>query len=99
MRGEVTPIPCRRVSWSAILDVVTSVVVMAAACALIWVNWNSNRSGAQKPAPVPSKAVPTEGAAAVGSPDAPAVMIVFSDYECPFCGRFARDVVPEIERR
>jgi protein-disulfide isomerase len=26
-------------------------------------------------------------------------MIVYSDFQCPFCGRFTRDVLPEIERR
>jgi protein-disulfide isomerase len=25
-------------------------------------------------------------------------MIAFSDFQCPFCGRFAREVLPQIER-
>lgn len=28
-----------------------------------------------------------------------AVMIVYSDFQCPFCHRFAREALPEIERR
>ena len=34
----------------------------------------------------------------LGTRDAQAVLLVFSDFECPFCGRFARDVMPQIDR-
>jgi len=33
---------------------------------------------------------------AVGSVDAPVVMIEYSDYRCPFCGVFARDSMPQL---
>ena len=33
-----------------------------------------------------------------GSPGAPVAMVIYSDFECPFCSRFATDVLPEIER-
>jgi protein-disulfide isomerase len=36
---------------------------------------------------------------AVGDPDAPVLAIVFSDFQCPFCAAFARDVMPELEER
>lgn len=33
-----------------------------------------------------------------GSPDAPIVMINFSDFGCPYCGQFERETFPALER-
>ncbi|WP_405606890.1 DsbA family protein [Streptomyces sp. NBC_01511] len=37
-------------------------------------------------------------ALAVGRADAPVVMIEYSDFQCPFCGQFARETKPELLR-
>jgi protein-disulfide isomerase len=36
---------------------------------------------------------------AVGDVDAPVVMINYSDFQCPFCGKFARDTEPVLMER
>lgn len=35
---------------------------------------------------------------AKGQADAPVVMIVYSDFQCPFCGKFARETEPQLVR-
>ncbi|MER5990853.1 DsbA family protein [Streptomyces viridosporus] len=37
-------------------------------------------------------------ALAIGRADAPVVMIEYSDFQCPFCGKFARETKPELLR-
>lgn len=43
-------------------------------------------------------AAQAKAAASMGRPDADIVFVEFSDYQCPFCGEFSREVHPQIVR-
>lgn len=36
---------------------------------------------------------------AIGAVDAPVVMVDYSEFQCPFCGRFARDTEPKLIKK
>jgi protein-disulfide isomerase len=42
--------------------------------------------------------VDTSGSPAQGPSDAKVTMVEFVDFECPFCGRYARDTLPQVRR-
>lgn len=53
--------------------------------------------------PVASRAkrdfVPSNDPTSLGAADAPVVMVVYSEFQCPFCGRFAKDTLPALTER
>jgi protein-disulfide isomerase len=57
------------------------------------------RGAALEPIPVegaddPRTLVEKAEGISVGNPSAPAKLLVFSDYQCPFCGQFAAQIAP-----
>jgi protein-disulfide isomerase len=58
-------------------------------------------AGAASPAsesPAKPVKVDVSGAPAQGPADAKVTMVEFVDFECPFCGRYARDTLPQLRR-
>ncbi|MCS7214338.1 MAG: DsbA family protein [Candidatus Calescibacterium sp.] len=59
---------------------------------------------AQPPAPPPADVVDLSQVAEVppyrvkGNPKAKVTIIEYSEFQCPFCGRFVRDTLPQIEK-
>lgn len=52
---------------------------------------------AQAPSPGQPVEVAYDNAPILGDPDAPVVLVEFSDYECPFCGRFYSETLSQIK--
>ena len=51
------------------------------------------------PPAIPSSVQSIADAAVKGSADAAVVLIEYADFQCPYCGQFARQILPEIEKR
>ena len=90
-----------RSRWRNLLDVSTSLALLSASAFVVY-SWNAPKEALEfsptaTRTPIPDGPIVAEGAAEVGLADAPWVLVAFSDFECPFCGRFARDVFPHIK--
>lgn len=81
-----------------LLDVTTTVAMLVTCAVLIWVNLPklqllvSRHRGV-----VPRESVSLEGTPMKGGLKATVVILEFGDFECPYCGAFARDVLPILE--
>lgn len=59
----------------------------------------ASAAGAPVVGPVTGLARRTQGdPTAIGAVSAPVVMVAYSDFQCPFCGKFARDTEPALIR-
>ena len=57
------------------------------------------RRGSPPPPEIPSSLQSIADAATKGMRSATIVLIEYADFQCPYCGQFARRILPEIEKR
>ena len=86
------------------LDLTATILMIAASSFIILALISSNRQTIQRPpsrpsVPVPSQPISLDGAHLKGSAAASIVLVEYSEFECPYCARFARDVFPELVTR
>lgn len=87
--------------------VVPVVVAVLAGLVAIVLAVSGNDSQTEPPVAVTTVTVTTAAGAttsqddpmALGDPNAPVVMISYSEFQCPFCGRYARETEPELVER
>lgn len=92
-----------------VLDLLASAAVIGLCGTLTWVHLFPNakptvsRSGdatqKRREVPPPSSPVSLAGAAKMGADSATVALIAYSDFQCPYCGVFARTTLPEIQER
>jgi protein-disulfide isomerase len=85
-----------RSDWLDRLSKIAVVVaLMGVAFKELWPTSSEGRAGI----PVPVEAVSIVDGAAQGDADAPLAMIMFSDFECPYCAKFANETWPVIKKQ
>jgi protein-disulfide isomerase len=89
------------------LDVAVSVAMLVACGVVVWgiatreptqIVSNNSRPARGELA-VPKEPLTLTNLALKGSATAPIAMIVFSDFECPYCVKFANEIMPELVTR
>jgi protein-disulfide isomerase len=89
--------------WRGRFETLAVTIMVLAACVLVYVALEDRaarrtQADGRKPRPVPKEAISLTGAATMGADDARVVIILFSDFQCPFCARFATETLPQLER-
>jgi protein-disulfide isomerase len=85
--------------------VVETAAIVAIAVAVVWTalgrpGWSAKATAATPAAkaevPLPGEPITLVGAEISGSQTAKTGLIIFSDFQCPFCAKFARDTMPTL---
>jgi protein-disulfide isomerase len=87
------------ISLKVVFEIIVLSTVLVASGLIVRELWARRPLTAQPPPfNLPKEPIALKDAPYKGSSEAKAVMIVFSDFQCPFCGSFARETLPAIER-
>jgi protein-disulfide isomerase len=93
--------------WRTILEVTLTIILIVTCAAILWRLWHSApatpvhvaRAARPPEPPPPTDPISIAGAPIRGDAAAQTIVIMFSDFQCPYCGRFARETLPTIEER
>jgi protein-disulfide isomerase len=100
VEAELRSSSTRRLNWRAALDVIATIVMVIAAGVVIWTALAKQDAAApaRPPLPVPTEPLALDSVPTLGSQRARVAMLIFSDFECPFCARLAVEVMPVLKR-
>jgi protein-disulfide isomerase len=77
--------------------------MIAAAGSVLWVNLTSDRrqgpSSRRPEVQIPREPLTIDDAPVLGMRTARIALVLFSDFQCPFCRRFAIEVLPQLKRQ
>jgi protein-disulfide isomerase len=83
-------------SLKAVLNGVVIAALVVCAASFAWARHVSARSTLVSPI---DRTVALAGAPGIGASTAPFAIVEYSDFQCPYCGEFARTTFPELKRR
>ncbi len=89
---------------AAAFDQIATLAVIAAASLVIWrfasdsFVWRSRAAVPAAAIKLPTSPLSLDSAKLRGSATAPVVLLVFSEFECPFCRKMVQDVLPTLEK-
>jgi len=101
-RPRPRQVAARRSVWRSPVVIITAVALLVTVGAISTVALTSN--GGKMTPPVSIVQPPSTGISqyadgdAIGPADAPVVLEVYADYQCPWCGKFARETLPGLVR-
>lgn len=78
------------------LDLCSTVLMMGATVVLIWSYWPT-RNRTQEPV-LPAEPVEITGATVLGVQSAPLAIIIYSEFQCPYCASFAASSWPKLQK-
>lgn len=87
------------------LDLITTIAVLVASGAILYavlrppVVGSTSTPSARREVPVPAEPLAMNGAQLKGNTSAPIGIIEFSEFQCPFCARFATNTLPTLVRK
>jgi len=79
------------------LETFASIATISTCGVLVWAAVQSPTQGQRSSPPqLPKEPVSLEGVATRGNSSASVVMIEYSDFQCPYCGQFSREILPKL---
>ena len=83
--------------WKQRIDLFATILMIAAAGTVIWTS-QFRPTAKKQPLEIPKESIPIGDARAEGRVDAPVVVVMFTDFQCPACKKFVEETKPEIEK-
>lgn len=81
------------------MQAIASALVVFLVVAAFMIGYNVGKIGMDGSTTTKVQAASIDGVAMKGDPNAPVTITEWSDFECPFCGRFYSDTLPQIEEQ